>query len=1203
MRDPRFAASRASGNERPPPPEELEQARTLAREIALGLPSAESLDRAHEALTHARAERWDAFYDGFAALVRGDEERRRAWVDVLLAEVRRASADPEALLMSRKLDAEAISAQTRTWKEETDPFAVWGPLYKDHVSYREDIPFYHLSLLLLVDPAAWCEAVDRLPWPGAMRMAFFFYTHLQENRDLLEELLRVAPRVFDAQGHWVEPRSVVVLLVAQEIVAHAGALHNAVESRGRAPGRECKETEGDLRTLENQELPEWMRKAFGVLLARADGPSISLGLLSDLARKELLRQEPRPGETWVADQQAFHILAQSLASAGLGVRDARETWTAAVARAEQERARNKARRWIRTSGRQVGEYKGEGARTLSGEGLPLLLGAAVMLGDDPSSQAELDAFWRWFEDLLVGRDPGLSLIEHGSSMVEVPQRFGFLLSRMPNPFARFRATYIKLEPQRRRSLFGHRYEDLDHDLGSVLLLRIGLYAAANWRVREEEAGRDGAPARAFFWDLYEAARRLWLTSIHDFEETKQELVTVCFAFMTALFPENLEDALRRAAPAIAGDARMLSTAGWFLWKNGVAADRLVPLMREVGADLERALRDAHQWAMLAKVRSRRQAVDHQNREFPGSLEELARALGLVLEEEAAEAPPQTERARRRGDLARSIPWGTEFLRRLDADGCSIVRLVPLAAAGASWLLQASLPSALRERFGLAPEVRVLVVHGQVRGRDLRVALQEPKGAADIDPDLIVVANDQPDLARRLPMLAGPWGQRIPWPPEGSHFAALADTLREHLPTVDLFDYRDPVRGNALVGRRDEIDLLAAQLLRGEAVGVVGLRKVGKSSLLRAVAERLDPIGARRGMFESLTVPLPEAEPEALVVSLDVQSVAGSGLPVLVERLSAVLEDRLALAGVIEGAAPPPRDAFTGVQLLQAQSGTRNDGGADLYLRSTLDPIDRMRALLKLALERSALPIVFVLDEYDLLFEGYGGEPGIAGVERLLALLRAEAHATRRVSLALIGRDPSFLDAPLLSGFTNPLAGWAKHMFLGSLREEEAQELLMRLGKRTGLDVGPATLETSWRWTGGHPLLVRQYGAALFELAHAPPTRPRPVPTDPVHQDAVEVFLVRPAVYTICTEVHALLEARYPESLALIEALSQASQAQTGAIVERHGGARSRALHVLSRFGTVGGDPGAPWVPGVFREWFAPSPQENRSPSRSASGEV
>lgn len=161
----------------------------------------------------------------------------------------------------------------------------------------------------------------------------------------------------------------------------------------------------------------------------------------------------------------------------------------------------------------------------------------------------------------MGRDPGLSLVRHGSSMIDVPQRFGFLLSRTPDPGALFRATYIKLEPQRRRASFAYQYEDFDRALESALLLRVGLYATANWRQREGGTGAE--PARALFWWLYEVARRLWLTTADDFDSTTRG------SFPSALLSCPFSSAIRSGRRFMAPLRRSPTMPGWLPKRGGI----------------------------------------------------------------------------------------------------------------------------------------------------------------------------------------------------------------------------------------------------------------------------------------------------------------------------------------------------------------------------------------------------------------------------------------------------------------------------------------------------------------------------------------------------------------------------------------------------------------------------------------------------------
>ncbi|MFS8069739.1 MAG: hypothetical protein ACMG6S_25515, partial [Byssovorax sp.] len=731
----------------------------------------------------------------------------------------------------------------------------------------------------------------------------------------------------------------------------------------------------------------------------------------------------------------------------------------------------------------------------------------------------------------MGRDPGLDLALSDAGRGEITKRLGAVLAKLPDPAATWRSAYRALEPQRRRNQYAiSSYEDVE----SVLLVHIGLYGCAR---AVEVAGDTETRARMgeLFWSLYDAARRLWLTAAMDIGDRKRNLVAVCFAFLPALFGETLGNALARALRPVGNDPWLLARACSYLRLNGVEAEQLARFVAGAGFDLEATLRDAREWSMLTE----------QKDEFPHDFQELADALGYSLD--APAPPPEAPEARlsrHRSALMNRIPWGKALFDRLAQDGCALTRLEPLDDKAMKWLLQVEVPSSLQHAFGLAPELRILAASGRFDGRTLGQAQDDPQGAAMVDPDLIVVANDGPDMEEHLALLPGAWGQRVPWPMGTGSIAPLADTLRIRLPEFDLFDRRDPVRGRQLIGRRALIAELSSRLVRGQAVGVFGLRKVGKSSLLGAVIAGIDPADTR----------LAGAETRALVVSLDVQSIAVLNIDTVAQRLVEELRARLDRAGLLSVAAIEPRDLFMSTAAPLAE-----------------DPLEELSRLLRLALTRSGLPVCIVMDEYDLLFEGYGGEPGVVGIERLFGLLRALAQETRRVAVAVVGRDPVFLERPLMGGFTSPMLGWAVPFWLGPLRREEADELLTRLGRRVGLELSAETADVAWRWTAGHPLLLRQFGSALLEVARERGGSPGSVPTDPLCAPAIDAFMDRDAVRTIVAEVKALLGSRFPEALSLLQELSEVNGAGPAAALEQHDGWNGDAARVLRNFGLVAGD--------------------------------
>ncbi len=1021
------------------------------------------------------------------------------------------SAEEESLRSS-------LQASMDEWHEELDPFSVWGhPSGRLEVYMgpdRERAPSL-VTRLLQISPEHGLRALDALPFPGLMMNAIWLGPNYVEDPERLEQLLNAAPIVFDERGVW-KNHSVAALLLTDLIIDHP---------RRRNPRPE---------------------QGFDALLRRPDGRTIALGYLAYLVDHTM--GDNTYAQVPSAREVGLQALCKVLLEQGVTVSDVYRAWQNAEATAKEKVSRGAKILVMSPEQRrkQERERRGEGARTLEGRGFSYLLGAAHLLGEQPCSQEDSATLWSWFGELLEGRDPSVSRLDPQKNEASV-KRLGELLSQASRPGACYQRLYRRLELQRRRSQHRrfYRYASDDRDFQSVFLLYVGLFTAGYWSDR----GAKEAP-RALFFEIYAQARRLWLTAKLDFDDSRSRIVIACFAFLPGNFGEELPAVLPKVLAPIANNPEMIADAAWLLHKNGIDLPRLVTLMRDAGVDLEEAIRDLYQWSVLSD----------RPIEFTSNAQALAKKLGLVLHQAQTPEPDAAQKS-----FVNNIRWGAALVRRLTQDGLTNVTFTPFEPRN-TWLLQAEAPASLRDRFGLSPLVRILVVHGQVIGRDLRHALEHPNGQEAIDPDLLIVASDAPALEDKIRHLAGPWGQRIPLAPDAGEFGPIAEALTEHLPRFDLFDRRDPVFGRALIGRTQAIDHITSRLVRAQAVAVLGLRKVGKSSLLRAVAAKLDPIGARRGMFGVGNKPAPADTPEALVISLDAQGIIDRTLSGLAEQLTIELHGRLGWP-------------------------------ADFEPNASAPPLEDLERSLRRALESQPLPLIFIIDEYDLLFEGYDGEPGILGAHQLFALLRSLAQATSRVALALLGRDPVFVKRPHLGGFTSPLLGWVEPIWLGPLPRHEADELLVRLGKRTCLHVGPATLETAWRWTGGHPLLLREYGSALFELAHAPPSRPRTIETDVIHEEAIDLFHARDGVQTICEEVHVLLDTRFPDALVLMVALANEDHRKAQEVIARHGGPRAEMVTMLAGLGLIHDASGQVWMPEVWRTSF----QKLVRSARSAGG--
>ncbi len=480
----------------------------------------------------------------------------------------------------------------------------------------------------------------------------------------------------------------------------------------------------------------------------------------------------------------------------------------------------------------------------------------------------------------------------------------------------------------------------------------------------------------------------------------------------------------------------------------------------------------------------------------------------------------------------AVPWGGALCEALEKYEFVPTHFRPLA--GTTWFVRIHPPRALQEGFGLAPEVLLVVVDGEVLARDLAQASDEViRSGLRLDANLVVVT-DRPrspectsPLSERLRRIRGT-GQRVAWVEGPCGWPDLANEFRRQLPTTDIFDEFDAVRGDQLMGRSSELGELRTRVARGDAVGVFGLRKVGKTSLVRAVTDRLDPAsGVRTGAAE------PPDDTGAIVIWYDVGNLQHRHADALADALLGRLRHRMGVART--DWTPPSQGGLPG---LQETAERLLDAGRHLCV---------------------------VLDEYDLLFEDEDGGGAVSGLNRFFRSLRGWAQQWQgSTSLVLIGRDPEHVAQPHLGGVTNPLLAWFKPFWLGPLKSPGDRELLRRLGRRVGLDVGPRTADLAREWTGGHPLLHRQFGAALHEEIR---DRKREtgweVPTDAHSPRVIDAFLSRQAVLEVQREIMALLDRRYPEASRLLESL-----ADTGSPAPAESVRPGDPMLTLLRFGLI-----------------------------------
>jgi len=382
-------------------------------------------------------------------------------------------------------------------------------------------------------------------------------------------------------------------------------------------------------------------------------------------------------------------------------------------------------------------------------------------------------------------------------------------------------------------------------------------------------------------------------------------------------------------------------------------------------------------------------------------------------------------------------WLRGRLRKAGLDPTS-ARELRTSDPRSSWVILAQPSASLQRHFELAPEVLILCTPWeQVQANDIARVEQIFREEVRLDPGFaLVVARDahaQERLGPAVPesrayLFVGDRSLETVTDPQGWLRGLLGDALGRRR----LFDHRLPAAGPQFFGREKEFEALSRDLLHGQCVGVFGLRKVGKTSLLRRVAEgfRAANAGARR------------------VVPVEVDLLETPYL-------------RRNMAGVAE---------LIGRQLDREvlRTGLRASPHAD-PLQRLVETVERM----------TDARLLLIVDEYEVLLNGR--IPRQDGVD-LLTWLRgvAQAHPAR-FGFVLAGRNQRLLAPARIDGADNPMYRFLRDMPLAGLSPEECCRMVRKIGARMALRFEADAQELIVQETGGHPALARTLGDLVDQL--------------------------------------------------------------------------------------------------------------------------
>lgn len=428
--------------------------------------------------------------------------------------------------------------------------------------------------------------------------------------------------------------------------------------------------------------------------------------------------------------------------------------------------------------------------------------------------------------------------------------------------------------------------------------------------------------------------------------------------------------------------------------------------------------------------------------------------------------------RYREDLLRAAPDVAPVLDRLERADITLTHARSADASGRhegarTWLLYYKPAEHLRQRFALDPEILVVLLPGrEAQARDIETAEDVLRRDLRLDRGVVLVIARDGWVKSRLGQLVQHTGRIYVLltfsevESAGDPQRWLRSVLIDRLGSSDLFAPGAPVSGWDFTGREQELQTIRRHLEAGRPVGLYGLRKTGKTSLLYKLRERL----VADSSPERMTIP----------IHLDMQSISFAEMDQVgfMRRLV-----KLACAALDEAGVSP---SSLGLEALLGDIGYLDTLPADQVVKAGIRVLDGLVAWTR---ERPGQrQVILFIDEYERLLSGQGFplSHGLQILEYLRGLVQSPGG---RFNFLVAGLSRRLASRPTFEDRQNPLFNFAIGYPLAGLAREEMNQLMRKVGRRLGLVFDHEALDHVWQQSGGHPYLTRDYGRIIDQ--HVP----------------------------------------------------------------------------------------------------------------------
>jgi len=364
-------------------------------------------------------------------------------------------------------------------------------------------------------------------------------------------------------------------------------------------------------------------------------------------------------------------------------------------------------------------------------------------------------------------------------------------------------------------------------------------------------------------------------------------------------------------------------------------------------------------------------------------------------------------------------------------------------------------------------------------------------------------------------------------------AVLNDVFGQWLYRRDLYNVNFPVVGRRFFGRNKDLDELRDAISHGTPVGLFGLRKVGKTSLLKELERRSKETGDILIYIDLLRIPSDISDFRWIYWKL------ASELYQRVALMPRFSKARWRLGGVFKDFLDVPKDFPVATAF-------------DADLTNLLCTIEENQT-------SSLTKVVLLLDEIERLLPDRLGKEGLEGYFDFFSYFRGVSQESNTFTLIVTGANAAISEVPQFSGRDNPVFNFFREIYLKFLEPTECNSMLIILGRGMGIRFAKGSISKIFSLTGGHPFFSRQlcsYIAGYY--------KDRPLEVTP---DMIETILEQ--YLTFCEnnmrEIFERLTRDYPEERDFCVRLAQQGGAITLEGSNSSGSLSGSALRHLSGY--------------------------------------